>query len=760
MRTMIGKRIGTAPIAVVAVLALAAFISAGLWLLPTGQTAEADGHTCTVDTETRGFTLCTTAGDSVTLEFENDGAAASIYTYTSSGTGITGASVTFSNAPTAYGKTVTAAAVGTTFDGSLLSLPAESSNPNTGATTPGSATHTVARTRANDDGMAFVIFSNTSLVSANESPVVLNSVESMAIIVFQGSVDADESTVEAGAIAGGKSTVTVHLKDANGNPLFGWIDVAVDGGEDVLFEGSGLKTIRLRADAPTNLGDADSGKETATVTGLPTSGAVRNTVSATLGGVTVEGNIERSGPAATVEAAAYACTPGDTWDHDNDASTAEVVETGACGEEIRTYDDDDAAPLKDVGVLTAGDAFFYNAISKDALGNDATGSADGEAGGADAAAKAAVNDAFSRLDPLQTITVKQGAPSGTHVITVSNGDASYDLSITVAGPADSISVACDPTAIPASTGLTDCTVTVVDANGNVPHNVEGEHATVAVRSTDASIIGVNNLNAAPLGADGTADFRILLREDAPSGDITVNVVSTIGGKSLTAATTVSYTGTVAPVTDNRAPTRRGSIDDVTMTIGDAAMSVDVLNNFSDADNDALTYSAFSNNNGVATAAADGVSGAITVTAVGVGTATITVRATDGMSGPATQTFMVTVEQPSDGSVGAPSDLAAASGDGMLTLSWTAGANSDRHWVAAIKQSDREAGDYSNLIWEAADSNTGHVLDGLDNGSEYAFTVTAGQDHANGSTTWSAWASIATGTPSASGGSDDPPQPSF
>ena len=35
MRTKIGKRIGPVPIALVAVLALAAFISAGFWLVPS-----------------------------------------------------------------------------------------------------------------------------------------------------------------------------------------------------------------------------------------------------------------------------------------------------------------------------------------------------------------------------------------------------------------------------------------------------------------------------------------------------------------------------------------------------------------------------------------------------------------------------------------------------------------------------------------------------------------------------------------------------
>ena len=37
MRTKIGKRIGPVPIALVAVLALAAFVSAGLWLVPNAS---------------------------------------------------------------------------------------------------------------------------------------------------------------------------------------------------------------------------------------------------------------------------------------------------------------------------------------------------------------------------------------------------------------------------------------------------------------------------------------------------------------------------------------------------------------------------------------------------------------------------------------------------------------------------------------------------------------------------------------------------
>ncbi len=91
MRIMIGKRIGPVPISLVAVLALAAFISAGLWLVPNGnQTAEAQGFAndpsdvCypVENTDTAGINLdadadievavpvaeqCVAFGDSVTM---------------------------------------------------------------------------------------------------------------------------------------------------------------------------------------------------------------------------------------------------------------------------------------------------------------------------------------------------------------------------------------------------------------------------------------------------------------------------------------------------------------------------------------------------------------------------------------------------------------------------------------------------------------------------------------------------------------------
>ena len=87
-------------------------------------------------------------------------------------------------------------------------------------------------------------------------------------------------------------------------------------------------------------------------------------------------------------------------------------------------------------------------------------------------------------------------------------------------------------------------------------------------------------------------------------------------------------------------------------------------------------------------------------------------------------------------------LQAGTGDaaGSVTLRWTAGANSDRHWVAGIKVSDWEAGNFDNIIWTRAAANDTHTVTGLDAGAEYAFTVIAGR-LVDGETEWGAWAPI-------------------
>ena len=94
-----------------------------------------------------------------------------------------------------------------------------------------------------------------------------------------------------------------------------------------------------------------------------------------------------------------------------------------------------------------------------------------------------------------------------------------------------------------------------------------------------------------------------------------------------------------------------------------------------------------------------------------------------------------------------SDLTAEPGDapGTLILRWTPGGTAERHWVAGIKQSDWDANNFNNLIWEAAQTNAMHTLTGLDSGAEYVFAIAAGHGPPQ-ATRWSAWTSLARGAP--------------
>ena len=94
-------------------------------------------------------------------------------------------------------------------------------------------------------------------------------------------------------------------------------------------------------------------------------------------------------------------------------------------------------------------------------------------------------------------------------------------------------------------------------------------------------------------------------------------------------------------------------------------------------------------------------------------------------------------------LGPPSDLKVTTGavPGTVLLSWTEGPNSAEHWVAGIKQSDWDAGNYSNVIFTSAMTNSSHSITGLDSGAEYVFAVSAGRGGA-----WSDWTPLTKVTP--------------
>ncbi|MCE2501835.1 MAG: fibronectin type III domain-containing protein [Dehalococcoidia bacterium] len=162
-------------------------------------------------------------------------------------------------------------------------------------------------------------------------------------------------------------------------------------------------------------------------------------------------------------------------------------------------------------------------------------------------------------------------------------------------------------------------------------------------------------------------------------------VAAISGDGVGPYSNVAY---VPPkvVVHNEPPMTVGMIADMPMTTGDMPSTMDVMGYFSDAEGDALTYSAMSSDDAVATAmVAEGTS-MLTVTPMGVGTATIRVMATDmdgsGMS--ATQTFdvMVTI------GLAAPSNVRVdPQGSGLVQVEWDTAAGAHGYTIVAINLDD-------------------------------------------------------------------------
>ena len=166
--------------------------------------------------------------------------------------------------------------------------------------------------------------------------------------------------------------------------------------------------------------------------------------------------------------------------------------------------------------------------------------------------------------------------------------------------------------------------------------VGGETATVDVSGNfmepDGQTLSYSASSSNPSVATAAVSGSTVTVTAVGRGMATVTVTATDpGGESATQSFQVTV--------PNRAPEPRGTIPAATVEAGKTS-TVDLSSYFTDADGDALRYSASSSATAVATVA---VSGAIlTITAVAPGTATVTVTAADPDGETATQSFQVTV----------------------------------------------------------------------------------------------------------------------
>ena len=387
-----------------------------------------------------------------------------------------------------------------------------------------------------------------------------------------GGVD-DEDVPDDLTATAEEADVTVRIRDSLGVALKGFVDLSIDtsaeGAADAVFTASARSTHY----AELGTGDMpEEGTVTAEIEGLPKNDALRIPVTASFnnGEVELMSYIVRKGDAMMVMADAYACE-ADSDDEDDGVCASEI-------DNLRTSNTSDD-PDK-VIALGPGDSFVINGKATDAVGN--TVGSKGEltweiTEGADNQDDAEESLEQSNGNGLEEITVEgdDDAVPGIYSLTVTSpdGEASETIMITVSDVASMISVSCEPEIIPTDSGLTDCTVMVTDAAGNIPSNLHADEkdgagrdmVRVIVRSTDASLSGVNPQSDAALDDRGMTTFSIVLREDAPEGSITVFVSIDIGEEMLRSSTSVMY---------GDPPTEPGTIDPGTMDELTAPMNVD------------------------------------------------------------------------------------------------------------------------------------------------------------------------------------------
>ena len=278
-----------------------------------------------------------------------------------------------------------------------------------------------------------------------------------------------------------------------------------------------------------------------------------------------------------------------------------------------------------------------------------------------------------------------------------------------------------------------------------PNFDEGEAATRSVpenspRGTDigspiSATDSDNDTLKYSLGGTDAASFRI----DSASGQLKTSAaldfetkssysvsvsVSDRNGGSDSIAVTINVTDV------NEMPTVALDIPDQTMTAG-TSTTVPLAGRFSDPDGDSLSYTAHSSDAGVVITSVSGST--LSLASVFAGSATTTVTAADRFSGHADRlsvsvVFAVTVEELPPA---VPTNLATTTGDGTITLTWTAGARATSYEVQQLDLQGAPAG-FRTLPFRSftLDSSTTSVtistttakVGGLTNGTLYSHRV--------------------------------------
>lgn len=238
---------------------------------------------------------------------------------------------------------------------------------------------------------------------------------------------------------------------------------------------------------------------------------------------------------------------------------------------------------------------------------------------------ASSDDAVATASVSGSNVTINGVAAGTATVTVTASDpgglsATQSISVTV----EAVNQAPVGEGIIDDQGMVVGDEVTVDVAANFS-DPDGDELTYTATSSDTAV--------ATVATDGAMVTITALA----AGEATVTVTATDPG-DLSAEQQFGVTVEEA----NEPPMAEGTIDDVTVVAGSEA-TVDVTANFSDPDDDELTFGATSSDDAVATVATEGA--VVTVTGVAPGSATVTVTASDAGMLSASLEFGVTVTPP-------------------------------------------------------------------------------------------------------------------
>lgn len=482
-------------------------------------------------------------------------------------------------------------------------------------------------------------------------------------------------------VSAGTATITVTATDTSGKVAFSTITVivntvpqAVDIAEQMLTPGAGDRTLDLLnyfsdADATNILTftavSADSAIATATVTGNQ---VVISPVAAGVTDVTITANDGKTGIVSKTFRVVVNNGP-------------EVV--NPISDQSATVGADVTVDVTNVFRDLDGDTLIYEATSVDS--SVATVSVNGAqvtvtpVGGGSAEIRVTAKDGKGgTVTSTFTIRVNQPPQAGTladQIVMLGEGDKTIDLSqvfsdvdgdtltftaVSLQPNVANANVAGNQLTIhPLAGGTATIQVTANDGKGGTVSDTFNVRINQVPQASDIADLvvtleaGAKQIDMSSVFTDGDGDTLTLSAVSADTGvatavvngaELTVTPVAT-GTVLITVTANDGLGGIITEMFNltvklNEPPQVTASIPDKTLTISSGAVPVDLTNVFTDADGDALTYSADSSDQAVATVVVTG--NQLSVTPVADGTATVTVTAQDPAGRTVSTTFTVTV----------------------------------------------------------------------------------------------------------------------